>query len=71
MRNCTCYAMLNVYKHTGDAEWLSRARRPANHAAAYDGEVVRANSLWKREMGVAALIADLQSPENAQMPFFE
>ena len=24
MRNCTCYAMLNVYKHTGDAEWLSR-----------------------------------------------
>lgn len=65
------YAMLNVYKHTGDAEWLSRARRLANHAAAYDGEVVRANSLWKGEMGVAALIVDLQSPENAQMPFFE
>ncbi|HEY6136282.1 MAG TPA: lanthionine synthetase LanC family protein [Thermoanaerobaculia bacterium] len=65
------YAMLNVYKHTGDAEWLSRARRLANHAAAYDGEVVRTNSLWKGEMGVAALIADLQSPENAQMPFFE
>lgn len=66
------YAMLNVYKHTGDAEWLSRARRLANHAAAYNGEVVRTNSLWKGETGVAALIADLQaSPENAQMPFFE
>jgi serine/threonine-protein kinase len=65
------YAMLNLYKQTGDQEWLSRARRLANHAAAYDGEVVRTNSLWKGEMGVAALIADLQSPENARMPFFE
>lgn len=65
------YAMLNLYKHTGDTEWLSRARLLANHAAAYDGEVARSNSLWKGEMGVAALISDLQSAENARMPFFE
>ena len=65
------YSMLNLYKHTGETEWLSRARALANHAASYDGEVARANSLWKGEMGVAALIADLQSPENARMPFFE
>ncbi len=65
------YAMLNLYKHTGDSEWLARARSLANHAVSYDGEVARTNSLWKGEMGVAALIADLQSPENARMPFFE
>ena len=65
------YAMLNLYKHTGETEWLSRARALANHAASYSGEVARTNSLWKGEMGVAALLADLQSPENARMPFFE
>lgn len=65
------YAMLNLYKHTGASEWLSRARLLANHAASYRGEIVRTNSLWKGEMGVAVLLADIQSPENARMPFFE
>jgi serine/threonine-protein kinase len=65
------YALLNVYKHTGDTAWLGRARRLANHAAEYTGEQTRSNSLWKGELGVAVLIADLDSPENAQMPFFE
>lgn len=65
------YAMLNVYKHTGDGAWLSRARLLANHAASYRGEIARTNSLWKGEMGVAVLLADIQSPENARMPFFE
>jgi hypothetical protein len=31
----------------------------------------RANTLWKGELGVAVLIADLASPETARMPFFE
>lgn len=65
------YALLNLYRHTGDAAWLSRARHMANHAAAYTGEQQRTNSLWKGELGIAVLISDLQSPENAQMPFFE
>jgi serine/threonine-protein kinase len=65
------YGLLNLYKHTGDTDWLARARRLANHAAGYTGEQTRANSLWKGELGVAVLIADLESPENAQMPFFE
>lgn len=65
------YAMLNLYRHTGGANWLSRARHMANHAAEYTGEQQRTNSLWKGELGIAVLIADLQSPENAQMPFFE
>jgi predicted Ser/Thr protein kinase len=65
------YALLNLYRHTGAAEWLSAARRLANAAAAYKGAQVRAHSLWKGELGIAVLIADLESPENARMPFFE
>jgi predicted Ser/Thr protein kinase len=66
------YALLNLYKQTGATEWLSRARQLANHAAsAAHQNPQRANSLWKGELGVAVLIADLASPENAAMPFFE
>ncbi len=67
----SAYALLNLYKHTGSGEWLSHARRLANHAASVREEAQRPNSLWKGELGVAVLIADLESPENAQMPFFE
>jgi serine/threonine-protein kinase len=66
------YALLNLYKHTGATEWLSRARQLANHAAANAVSTSqRTNALWKGELGVAVLIADLASPENARMPFFE
>jgi serine/threonine-protein kinase len=66
------YALLNLYKHTGNREWLTRARQLANHAAgAARSSAQRRHSLWKGEMGVAALIADLESPENAAMPSFE
>jgi serine/threonine-protein kinase len=63
------YALLNLYKHTGAAEWLGRARQLANAAAA--AEPARAGALWKGSLGVAVLIADLASPETARMPFFE
>jgi eukaryotic-like serine/threonine-protein kinase len=66
------YALLNLYKHTGATEWLSRARQLANHAAsAATATAASVNALWKGELGVAVLIADLASPENARMPFFE
>lgn len=66
------YALLNFYRHTGRREWLSRARVLANHAAANAvATAARAGALWKGELGVAVLIADLASPENARMPFFE
>jgi len=66
------YAMLNLYRHTGSTEWLSRARQLANHAAgAIAATALRPNSLWKGELGVAVLIADLEAPESARMPFFE
>ncbi|HYK04138.1 MAG TPA: lanthionine synthetase LanC family protein [Thermoanaerobaculia bacterium] len=66
------YALLNLYKHTGATDWLSRARQLANHAATTATTTsFRTNALWKGELGVAVLIADLASPENARMPFFE
>lgn len=66
------YALLNLYKHTGSREWLSRARQMANDAAANAAATAqRASSLWRGELGAAVLIADLASPENARMPFFE
>jgi hypothetical protein len=66
------YALLNLYRHTGATEWLSRARQLANHAASTaTATAMRPNALWKGELGTAVLIADLASPENAAMPFFE
>jgi serine/threonine-protein kinase len=66
------YALLNLYKHTGATEWLSRARQLANHAASAAVETSqRTNALWKGELGIAVLISDLSAPEQAAMPFFE
>ncbi len=66
------YALLNLYRHTGATEWLSRARQLANHAASSAATTaMRPNTLWKGELGTAVLIADLGSPESAAMPFFE
>lgn len=66
------YALLNLYKHTGATEWLSRARQLANHAAsAASATSQRTHSLWKGELGVAVLIADLAAPEGGRMVFFE
>jgi len=65
------YALLNFYKHTGAVEWLSRARHLANHAAATAATENYPATLWKGNLGIAVLIADFASPENARMPFFE
>lgn len=66
------YAMLHRYKATGATEWLSRARQLANHAASTIAPTAqRPHSLWKGELGVAVLLADLEAPESASMPFFE
>jgi eukaryotic-like serine/threonine-protein kinase len=64
------YALLNLYRHTGAAEWLGRARQLANHAASTASQT-GSRSLLKGGLGVAVLVADLASPENARMPFFE
>jgi serine/threonine-protein kinase len=66
------YGLLNIYKHTGEIEWLVRARQLAERAViAIQQYSLRINSLYKGEIGVALLIADLERPELAAMPFFE
>jgi hypothetical protein len=75
------YALLNLYKHTGDKAWLHRAQAQAQRAARsilempgegdYKELAVRAESLYKGELGVAVLAAELDRPEFSAMPFFE
>lgn len=66
------YALLALYRHTGDRLWLARARILGARAAANPGvEDVRINSLYHGEPGIALLTADLKAPEFASMPLFE
>jgi uncharacterized protein YyaL (SSP411 family) len=75
------YALLNLYKHTEDKAWLYRAQSLAQRAArsiiemppgtAYQELLTRAESLYKGELGLAVLAAELENPLLAAMPFFE
>lgn len=75
------YALLNLYKHTGVKGWLHRAQALAQRAALstlemphvgdYKELALRPESLYKGELGVAVLAAELERPEFAAMPFFE
>lgn len=71
------YALLNLYRASGDAGWLHRARRLA-HAAAKrallgDGSPnsTSTTSLYKGYPGLALLAGELRSPELSAMPLFE
>jgi serine/threonine-protein kinase len=66
------YALLNVYRHTDDAAWLARARSVADRAAiSVQRDALRRDSLYKGEIGVAVLAADLEDPLHACIPLFE
>jgi eukaryotic-like serine/threonine-protein kinase len=75
------YALLNMYKHSGDPAWLYRAQALAQRAAraildmpageTFQDLVLRGDSLYKGELGVALLTEELNRPEHAAMPFFE
>ena len=71
------YAQLRLYNHTGERRWLEQARRLAGKAAAFGNTMARRgeeglpHSLYKGDVGVAVLVADLERPELAAMPFFE
>lgn len=75
------YALLNMYKHNGDAGWLYRAQALTQRAArsiremppgqGFEDLVLRSDSLYKGELGVALLAEELNRPEFAAMPFFE
>lgn len=75
------YALLNLYRHTGEKVWLSRAQDAASYAlvanreastrGGYEQFALRPESLYKGELGIAVLAADLERPEQACMPLFE
>ena len=65
------YALLALYKRSGEAAWLARARALAEQAARnVQIESLRRDSLYKGEVGVALLAADVEAPEHACMPLF-
>jgi serine/threonine-protein kinase len=66
------YALLNLYRHTGETLWLDRARDLAHRAAtASRTHEEYPHSLWKGTLGIAALAVDLERPEQSATPFFE
>jgi serine/threonine-protein kinase len=71
------YALLHWYKVVEDDAWLRRAFTLADRAAVNVRTRPLAelegyeNSLYKGEVGVAALLADCARPERAALPFFE
>jgi len=66
------YALLNLYRHGGGPEWLARARDLAERAAQEASRLTDPpQSLYKGELGIAVLAADLSRPEQAAMPRFE
>lgn len=66
------YALLRYFRHTRDQIWLRRARELAEHAAkAIRKRQLRSNSLFRGEVGVCLLAAELDRPSEARMPMFE
>lgn len=75
------YALLNFFRHSGDAAWLRRASDIASRATtAYaqqrttqrsDSPKFYMSSLYEGGAGIAVLSADLDRPGEARMPMFE
>jgi serine/threonine-protein kinase len=69
------FALLNLYRYTGRAEWLDRAATLARRAARqFDRErhsLYLPLSLFKGEAGLAVLAAALLHPEASAFPLFE
>jgi serine/threonine-protein kinase len=66
------YALLAVYRLTGDTAWIDRARVIAERAASLTSAASHdAHRLYKGALGVALLVAELDRPELARMPVFE
>jgi len=72
------YSQLCLYKHTGNRTWLDNASAMAR-LAIRKTEILKQTagspplplSLYKGDVGLAVLLADLEHPESSAMPFFE
>lgn len=65
------YAMLIAHELSGEPRWLRRAHRLAARASREAGtRWCVPNSLWKGDVGIALLAADLEHPVSSCMPLF-
>ena len=65
------YALLAVYRLTGEPVWLRRAQVAAVRAASDRTRHFPQDALYKGAVGVALLVEDLKDPTNSAMPLFE
>ena len=66
------YALLNMYKHDGDTDWLDRALILAEGAANYfAANPPGRDSLLHGELGAGLLAAELERPDQSCAPLFE
>ena len=67
------YSLISLSNASGEAAWLRRARELAERAAAGRPVIPGGleHSLYKGELGIGTLLADLDRPETARFPFFE
>lgn len=66
------YALLSLYKRSGEQQWLLGAKDLAQKAITSTGLAGRRRfSLYKGSLGVALLFEDLAAPEKSCMPLFE
>ena len=64
--------MLNLYRQTGDGIRLRRAQDLADKAVPLIEQwSLQRDSLYKGEIGVALLIADMEQPELSCTPLFD
>ena len=73
----SAYSLLSLYRLTQDTRWLRGAQKLAEAGIEVSarstarGENALPLSLYKGDTGLAVLLEQLRSPENAAMPFFE
>ncbi|WP_429289861.1 lanthionine synthetase LanC family protein [Paraburkholderia sp. CI3] len=66
------YALLSLFRHTGEGEWYKRAVHLAERSVAVCACDTEARfSLFKGELGATLLLEDLKVPEQAGFPLFE
>jgi eukaryotic-like serine/threonine-protein kinase len=66
------YALLNLYNLTEDQRYLVGAQEKRERIMAQIAEpVIRNNSLYKGDIGLALLFSEMKNPRFARMPLFE
>ncbi len=67
------YALLSMYRMSGDRLWLDAARRKTTEAVRYSTQSARNEelpfSLYKGDVGLALLCAEMEYPDATTMPF--